>query len=164
MPDHQDTWPPNDQACLEPWPTPLKKPQPELSPSILASKTCAMYTEQWNFYLLTDLALIYKAQQYSSKQEYYFPCTLTKVTAWDSDQWDRRISSGFFVVTEELTRPGSYWKHPPSLPGSPCRVVPSLNKQSCGLPKSGQEQGQQRNGLSAPRPGCVDHQRFCCKI
>lgn len=51
-----------------------------------------------------------------------------------------------------------------SLPGSPCRVVPSLNKQSCGLPKLGQEQGQQRNGLSAPSPGCVDHQHFCCKI
>lgn len=165
MPDHQDAWPPLMTRPVwtlgqHPW----KKAQPEPSPSIFASKTCAMCTEQWNFYLLTDLGLIYTAQQCSSKQEYYVQCTLTRLTAWDSDQWDRRVSSGFFAVTKELTRAESYWMHPPFLPGSPCRVVPSLNKQSCELPKLGQEQGQQCNGLSAPRPGCVDHQHFCCKI
>lgn len=77
------------------------------------------------------------------------------------------------VVTEDLTRPRSYWKHPPSLPGSPCRVVQSLNQQSCVLPTSSQEQVQQHNavgyrsccgGLSAPNLGCVVRQHFCCKI
>lgn len=66
MPDHQalmtrPVW----NLGQQPW----KKPQPEPSPSRFASKTCAMCTEQWNFYWLTGLGLIYKAQQCSSKQE-----------------------------------------------------------------------------------------------
>lgn len=76
------------------------------------------------------------------------------------------------VVTEDLTTPGSSQKHPPLLPGSPCRVVQSLNKQSWGSLKSGWAQAQQRSaarcrsccaGPSAPNLGCVARQHFCCK-
>lgn len=93
MPDHQapmtrPVW----NLGQQPW----KKPQPEPSPSRFASKVCAMCTEQWN--LLTGLGLIYKAQQCSSKQEYYVHCTLTWVTAWDSDEWHRRVSSGLLSL------------------------------------------------------------------